>query len=187
MSSYKYRKSHCGDKTIKRPSYLHNGISYTGKMTSLYWIKGQVCPTAFSWNALPPLLFLRVLTNSESGESTGMTLATSTMVNEMEIAIDSGCCDPPTPPRTLMIPFSCCKQQDESLHDDVIKWKYFPRHWPFVQEIHRSPVNFSHKGQWRGALMVSLICAWTNSWANNEDASGLRRHHADYDVTVMGT
>ena len=37
MSSYRYRKYHCGDKTILRPSYLHNGISYTGKMTSLYW------------------------------------------------------------------------------------------------------------------------------------------------------
>ena len=39
MSSYQYRKSHCGDKTILRPSYLHNGISYTCKMTSLYWIR----------------------------------------------------------------------------------------------------------------------------------------------------
>ena len=29
MTSYQYRKSHCGDKTILRPSYLHNGISYT--------------------------------------------------------------------------------------------------------------------------------------------------------------
>ena len=38
MASYQYRKSHCGDKTILRPSYLHNGISYTGKTTSLYWI-----------------------------------------------------------------------------------------------------------------------------------------------------
>ena len=41
MTSYQYRKSHCGDKTILRPSYLHNGISYTGKMTSLYWIRAQ--------------------------------------------------------------------------------------------------------------------------------------------------
>ena len=39
MTSYQYRKSHCGDKTILRPSYLHNGISYTGKMSSLYWIR----------------------------------------------------------------------------------------------------------------------------------------------------
>ena len=38
MSSYQYRKSHCGDKTVVRLSYLHNGISYTGKMSSLYWI-----------------------------------------------------------------------------------------------------------------------------------------------------
>ena len=37
-SSYQYRKFHSGDKTILRPSYLHNGISYTGKTTSLYWI-----------------------------------------------------------------------------------------------------------------------------------------------------
>ena len=42
MTSYQYRKSHCGDKTILRPSYLHNGISYTGKMTSLYWIRALV-------------------------------------------------------------------------------------------------------------------------------------------------
>ena len=38
ISSYQYRKSHCGDKTVVRSSYLHNGISYTGKMSSLYWI-----------------------------------------------------------------------------------------------------------------------------------------------------
>ena len=38
MTSCHYRRSHCGDKTILRPSYLHNGISYIGKMSSLYWI-----------------------------------------------------------------------------------------------------------------------------------------------------
>ena len=42
IPSYQYRKSHCGDKTVVRSSYLHNGISYTGKMTSLYWIRVQV-------------------------------------------------------------------------------------------------------------------------------------------------
>ena len=44
-------------------------------------------------------------------------------------------------------------------HHDVIKWKQFPRYWPFVWVIHRSPVNSPHKGQWRRALMFSLICA----------------------------
>ena len=41
MSSYQYRKSHCGDKTVARLSYFHNGISYTGKITSLYWSRAQ--------------------------------------------------------------------------------------------------------------------------------------------------
>ena len=41
MSSYQYRKSHYGDKTVVRSSYLHNGISYAGKMSSLYWISPQ--------------------------------------------------------------------------------------------------------------------------------------------------
>ena len=70
-------------------------------------------------------------------------------------------------------------------HDDVIKWKHFPRNWPFVREIHRSPVNFPHKGQWRGALMFSLIYAWINDWVNNRVAGDLRRQHGHYDVIVM--
>ena len=48
MISYQHRKSHCGDKRILRPSYLHNGISFTGKMTSLYWIRAQVCQLSSS-------------------------------------------------------------------------------------------------------------------------------------------
>ena len=70
-------------------------------------------------------------------------------------------------------------------HDDVIKWKHFPRYWPFVREIHRSPVNFPHKGQWRGALMFTLICARMNGWVNNHEAGDLRRYLAHYDVIVM--
>ena len=46
-------------------------------------------------------------------------------------------------------------------HYDVINWKRFPRYWPFVSGIHRSPMDSPHKGQWRGDLMFSLICAWT--------------------------
>ena len=65
------------------------------------------------------------------------------------------------------------------------KWKFFPRYWTFVRGIHRSPVNSPRKGQWRGALMFSLICAWINGWVNNREAGDLRRHHAYYDVFVM--
>ena len=45
-----------------------------------------------------------------------------------------------------------------NLHDDVIKWKHFPRYWLFVRGIHRSH-NSPNKGQWRRALVFSLICA----------------------------
>ena len=52
-------------------------------------------------------------------------------------------------------------------YDDVIKWKHFPRYLPFVRGIHWSLVNSPHKGQWRGALMFSLICA-LNKWLSKQ-------------------
>ena len=70
-------------------------------------------------------------------------------------------------------------------HDDVIKRKHFPRNWPIVWGIHRSPVNSPHKGQWRGALMFSLIYVWINDWVNNRKADDFRRYCAHYDVIVM--
>ena len=70
-------------------------------------------------------------------------------------------------------------------HDDVIKWRHFPRYWPFVRGIHRSPVNSPHKGQWRGALMFSLICVWINDWVNDREAGDLRRNRVHYDAIVM--
>ena len=62
---------------------------------------------------------------------------------------------------------------------------FFPRYWPFVQGIHRSPGEFPHKGQWRGALKFSLICARINGWVNNREVGDLRRHKAHCDVIVM--
>ena len=72
-------------------------------------------------------------------------------------------------------------------HDDVIKWKPFPRYWPFVRGIHRSPMNSPQKGQWRGALMFSLMCVWINGWVNNDNVGDLRRYRVHCDVTVMKT
>ena len=45
--------------------------------------------------------------------------------------------------------------------------------------------GFHHKGHWRGALMLSLICTCTNGWANNRDTDDSRRYHSHYGVTVM--
>ena len=80
-----------------------------------------------------------------------------------------------------------CGYQWIGAYDDVIKWKHFPRNWPFVRGIHRSPVNSTHKGQWRGALMFSLICFWINDWVNNREAGDLRRYRLHYDVIVMSS
>ena len=89
----------------------------------------------------------------------------------------------------MKIPFECDGMYNDgkqcSQLDDVIKWKHFPRHWLFVQGIHRSLVNSPHKGQWRGALMFSLICAIINGWVNNREDGDLRCHRAHCDVTVM--
>ena len=68
-------------------------------------------------------------------------------------------CDPPSTP---------------ALHDDVIKWKHFPRNWSSVRGIHWLPMNSPHKGQWRGALMFSLIYTGTNGWVTNGEAGDLR-------------
>ena len=46
-------------------------------------------------------------------------------------------------------------------------------------------VNYPHKGQWHGALMFSLICAWIDGCVNNHKAGDLRRHHTHFDTIVM--
>ena len=76
-------------------------------------------------------------------------------------------------------------------------WKCFPHHmmtsWNgnifrdtghLCGEFTGPPVT-PHKGQWRAALMFSLICVWINGWVNNREAGDLRRHCAHYDVIVM--
>ena len=69
-------------------------------------------------------------------------------------------------------------------HNDVIKWKHFPRYWRFMRGIHRWPVNSSHKGQWHN-FDVFFDLRWINGSANNCEAGDLRRHHVHYDVIVM--
>ena len=53
--------------------------------------------------------------------------------------------------------------------------------------VGNSPASgeFPIQGQWRGALMFSLICVWINNWVNNRVAGDLRRHGAHCDVIVI--
>ena len=70
-------------------------------------------------------------------------------------------------------------------HDDVIKMETFSALLAIVRGIDRSPVNSPHKGQWRVALMFTLISARINGWVNNREAGDLRRYRTHYDVIVM--
>ena len=68
-----------------------------------------------------------------------------------------------------------------------MQWKHFPRYWPFVRGIIRSPANSPHKGQSRRALMFSLIFARTNGWVSYRDTGDMRRNRPQYDVTVLSS
>ena len=78
-----------------------------------------------------------------------------------------------------------CIEFYETWHDDVIKWKHFSSYWLILWGIRRSPVNSPHRGQWRGAFVFSLICAWINVWINNGGAGNLRSPRAHYHVIVI--
>ena len=82
--------------------------------------------------------------------------------------------------KMLTIDTLCSKM---TIHDDVIKWKHFPRYWSFVRGIHRWPVNSPHKGQCAG--LWCFLWSPPECWVNNREAGDLRRYRAHYDVTGM--
>ena len=65
-------------------------------------------------------------------------------------------------------------------------WRHDPRYWLLwgVSTGHRCILitKASDADLW---IMSSLICAWTNGWANNRDADDLKRHRTHHDVIVM--
>ena len=74
-----------------------------------------------------------------------------------------------------------CDQSPISLHE----WKHFPRYWPFVRVIHRSPVNSPHKASDAELWCFLWSAPWINGWGNDHEARDSRRHPCHYDVTVM--
>ena len=72
-------------------------------------------------------------------------------------------------------------------HGDAIKWKHFPRYWPFVRG------NLPVIGEFPAQRPVTRSCdiffgLRLNKRLNkNCEAGDLRRHRAHYDVTVMVT
>ena len=69
-------------------------------------------------------------------------------------------------------------------YDDVIQWKHFTRYWPWCGE------STGHRWIPRTKASDAELCCflrftWINGWVNNREAVDLRRHHAQFDVTVM--
>ena len=86
-------------------------------------------------------------------------------------------CWPPDLSRTLFVSWL-------DNHDDVIKWKYFPRYWPLCGEFtgHRwIPLTKASGAE----LWFFLISAWINGWVNNREVGDMKRHRTNYDVTVI--
>ena len=73
---------------------------------------------------------------------------------------------------------------DVFCHDDVIKWKHFPRNWPLCGEF-TGPGEFPSQRPVTRSLMFTLICVWINGCVNNLEAGDLRRYCTHYGVTVM--
>ena len=94
-----------------------------------------------------------------------------------------------TSPGIVTLPFdwSLCwmKQQKLSMHDDVIKWKHFPRYWPLCREF-TGPRWIPHKKASDAEFWsFFLICTRINGWVNNREAGNLSCRCAHSDVTVM--
>ena len=123
MTSYQYRKSHCGDKTILRPSYLHNGISYTGKTTSLYWIRALVCCDLFQYGWIKtsqriPVICLPIYLRHYCDVIMGTMVSQITSLTTVYSRIHSG--------------------TDHRKHQSSASLA-------FVRGIHRWPLNSTHK------------------------------------------
>ena len=77
-----------------------------------------------------------------------------------------------------------CTPIAQHAHDGGIKWKHFPRYWPFVRRIHRSRWIPRTKAS-DAELWFFFICARINGWVNSGEAGDLGRNCAHYDVNVM--
>ena len=63
---------------------------------------------------------------------------------------------------------SCICRYTSVLHDDVIKWKHFPRYWPFVWGIHRPFVWGIHRSRWIPRTKASDAGLWCFLWSAPE-------------------
>ena len=133
MSSYQYRKSHCGDKTILRPSYLHNGISFTGKMTHLYWIRALVpnwCQAIINHHAISIFNFqVAIPMPADALAPNGHRLSAGTVMKIISLRQSDACMHQQAMPSSVQIWFVACLAPNHYLNQCwliVTNWEQIP-------------------------------------------------------------
>ena len=188
ITSHQYRKSHCGNKTILQSSYLHNGISYTGKMTSLYWIRALF--------ASAPSHYLNpcwLVVDQNIRKITFFIQATELEQKVCKMAAFLHCttlCYIQSPQKnhgtwTLAVSYNSI-----SFHDAW--WRHHMETFSALLALFCGEFT-SH--QWipcTKASDVELWCflwsvPWINGWVNKHEAADLRRQRAPHGVIIMGT
>ena len=173
-------------KTILRRSYLYNGNPYVER-PHLYWGGPYF---SFKWMAIysaldeisPTRLFILKSVNDHFNFMFKFAVKTNLILRIFSDDTRSlnSILITPAKWRSLLVEREIFYHLNVILHHNTEysltqEEPFFPMmtssngnifrcHWPFVRVIHRSPVNYPHKGQWRGALMFSLICVGINGW-----------------------
>ena len=70
-------------------------------------------------------------------------------------------------------------------HDDVIRWKYFPRYWPFCGEFTGHRWILLTKASDAELWYFLWSAPATNGWVNNRSTCDLRRHRTQHDIIAM--
>ena len=183
MISYRYRKSRCWDKTIVRSSYLHNGISYTGKMASLYWIRALalfatrdavLClKSRITWLFVQKIVQarkskLRITEESSGGGGfphKGLVMQNSARVRESHYMFVYG-----------------TNWQGRRVYGMMYSFLYFMHHWlPCIQHINQPRETCSYKSgcfcysanflfYWLSKCYFTL---YNNIWLNNSQNSDI--------------
>ena len=137
---------------VKAPTILQTLPSFSRMKNIVLWVK-------FQWSLFP--MVQSPISQHQFRKWLVADQATNHYLNKWRASLLTHMCV--TRPR-------CFERHQQSTtcaalaHDDDIYGKHFPRYWLFVRKIHRSTVDSPHKGQWCGALMFSLIRAWTNAY-----------------------
>ena len=70
-------------------------------------------------------------------------------------------------------------------HIDVITWKRFPHHRPFVKKINQLSVDSPHKGSACGALHSIFFVVRQHKHVNKQSMTLIWRHHHEIGIILL--